>query len=74
MRKRPASNDPRLMFGRLMPPIDATASVRRLENERGDRLRRTPVVFRVARLVWQSPVLLSVASALFSIVAFAALC
>ena len=42
------------------------------ENERGDRLRRTPVVFRVARLAWQSPVLLSVASAFLSIVALAA--
>ena len=31
------------------------------------------MVFRVARLVWQSPVLLSVASAFFSIVALAAL-
>jgi hypothetical protein len=51
-----------------MPSIDATASVRRLENERGDRLRRTAVVFRVDRPVWQ----LSVASA-FCIVALVAL-
>lgn len=26
IRKRPASNHLKLMFGRLMPPIDATAS------------------------------------------------
>lgn len=36
-------------------------------------LRRPPVVFTVARLAWQFPVLLPVASALFSVVALAVL-
>ena len=64
----------------LQPPeVDVRASdatdspVRRLENARCDRLRRTPVVFRVARLAWPSPVWLSVACAFFSVVALAAL-